>query len=84
MKKIVGHVTWGLISVAAAFFLSGIALNRDEPVNSMWLVLAAVCTYLVGYRFYGKFIAAKVMVLNDKRATPAEPLNKGRRRQRTD
>jgi len=77
MKKIVGHLAWGLISVAAAFFLSGIALNRGEPVNSMWLVIAAVCTYLLGFRFYAKFIAAKVMALNDKRATPAERLRDG-------
>jgi carbon starvation protein len=43
----------------------------------MWLVVAAVCTYLVGYRFYAKFIAAKVMALNDDRATPAERLRDG-------
>src|SRR5579862_5438997 len=78
MKKIIGHVTWGLISIAAAFFLGGIALDRGEPVNSMWLVLAAVCTYLVGFRFYAKFIASKVMILNDQRATPAERLRDGR------
>src|ERR1700680_469253 len=77
MKKIARHIAWGVISVAAAFFVAGIAIDRGEPVNSMWLVLAAVCTYLVGFRFYGKFIAAKVMVLNDKRATPAERLRDG-------
>jgi carbon starvation protein len=78
MKKIAGHILWGLVSVTAAFFLAGIAMDRGEPVNSMWLVLAAVCTYLVGFRFYAKFIAAKVMALNDKRATPAERLRDGR------
>ena len=78
MKKIAGHILWGLVSVSAAFFLAGIAMDRGEPVNSMWLVLAAVCTYLVGFRFYAKFIAARVMALNDKRATPAERLRDGR------
>jgi carbon starvation protein len=78
MKKILGHLAWAAVSVAAAFFLAGIAIDHDEPVNSMWLVLAAVCTYLVGFRFYAKYIAAKVMVLNDKRATPAERLRDGR------
>jgi len=78
MKKIIGHITWGLISIAAAFFLAGIAIDHGEPMNSMWLVVAAVCTYLVGFRFYAKYIAAKVMVLNDKRATPAERLRDGR------
>ena len=77
MKKTLGHVVWAGISVAAAFFLASIALNRGEPINSMWLVLAAACTYLVGYRFYGKFIAAKVLVLDDQRATPAERLRNG-------
>jgi carbon starvation protein len=77
MKKILGHGFWALISVAAAFFLAGIAMDRGEPVNSFWLVLAAACTYMVGFRFYAKFIAAKVMVLNDTRATPAERLRDG-------
>ncbi|MBV9507030.1 MAG: carbon starvation protein A [Acidobacteriia bacterium] len=43
----------------------------------MWLVIGAACTYAVGYRFYAKFIAARVMALNDKRATPAERLRDG-------
>ncbi len=77
MKPVLGHLLWGAISVAAAFFLADIALNRGEPVNSMWLALAAICTYLTGYRFYGKFIAARVMALDDTRATPAERLRNG-------
>src|SRR5689334_523061 len=77
MKKILGYGIWALVSVAAAFFLGGIAIDRGEPVNSFWLVLAAVCTYLIGFRFYAKFIAAKVMALNDQRATPAERLRDG-------
>ncbi|MCL6482398.1 MAG: carbon starvation protein A, partial [Firmicutes bacterium] len=77
MRRVIGHLFWGAVSVGAAFFLAGIALERGEPVNSMWLVLAAACTYLVGYRFYAKFIAAKVMVLNNDRATPAERLRNG-------
>jgi carbon starvation protein len=39
-------------------------------VNSIWLVIAAACTYLVGYRFYAVFIAARAMALDDRRATP--------------
>src|SRR5450755_123539 len=77
MKKMLGHVLWAAVAVAAAFFLAGIAINNGEPVNSFWLVLAAVCTYLVGFRFYAKFIAVKVMALNDRRATPAERLRDG-------
>src|ERR1022692_995275 len=77
MKKILGHALWAAIAIAAAFFLVGIAIDNGEPVNSFWLVLAAVCTYLVGFRFYAKFIAVKVMALNDQRATPAERLCDG-------
>ena len=77
MKKVFGHIAWVAVSVAAAFFLASIALDRGEPINSMWLVLAAGCTYLVGFRFYGKFIAAKVMALDNHRATPAERLRNG-------
>src|SRR6202167_6558547 len=66
-----------MVAFAAAYFLGGIALNRGEHINSIWLVLAAVCTYALGYRFYGRFVAARVMALDDRRATPAERLRNG-------
>ena len=66
-----------LIAVIAAFSLAGIAMNRGEPVNSMWLVVASACTYITGYRFYAAWIAAKVMALDDNRATPAERMRNG-------
>src|SRR5712692_2435241 len=75
--KILGHVIWGLVSILAALCLAGIAINRGEPINSMWIVLAAACTYAIGFRFYAKFIAAKVMTLDNRRATPAERLRDG-------
>jgi carbon starvation protein len=77
MKKILGYILWATFSVVAACCLAGIALNRGEPINSIWLVLAASCTYLLGFRFYAKFIAARVMVLNNDRATPSERLRNG-------
>ncbi len=77
MKKIVGHLGWGAVSLAGAGCLGAIAVDRGEPVNSLWLVLASVCVYLVGFRFYAKFISARVMMLNDQRATPAERLRNG-------
>ncbi len=54
-----------------------IARSQGEPVNSLWLVIAAVCTYLIGYRFYAAFLSAKVMALDNRRATPAERLRDG-------
>ena len=77
MKKILGHLVWAAVSVAAGGALAGIALNRGEPMNSLWLVIASVCTYLTGFRFYAKFIAARVMALDNDRATPAERLRNG-------
>src|SRR5437899_417739 len=77
LKKILGHLLWAVVAVAAAFCLAAIALNRGEHINSTWLVLAAACTYALGFRFYGKFIAARVMALNNQRATPAERLENG-------
>lgn len=77
MKTIAGHIAWGAVSIVAAVCLGAVATSRGEAINSLWLVLAAVCTYAVGFRFYGKFIAARILTLNDQRATPAERLRDG-------
>jgi carbon starvation protein len=77
MRRILSHLMWAAMAATGAFCLGGVALRRGEHVSSMWLVLAASCTYLVAYRFYGRFIAARVMALNDQRATPAERLRNG-------
>ncbi len=70
---------WGvLLALIGAFALGGIAFYRQEPINSLWIVTAAICIYLLGYRFYAAWIAAKVLVLDPTRATPAERLNNGR------
>ena len=68
---------WVAIAGGAAICLGAIASSRGETINSIWLVLAAVCSYLLAYRFYGKFIAARVMTLDETRATPAERLENG-------
>jgi carbon starvation protein len=77
MLRFFSRLLWALLAIAAAFAMATIARSRGEPVNSMWLVVAAVCTYLVGYRFYAGFLAARVMALDDRRATPAERLRDG-------
>ncbi|MBS1872632.1 MAG: carbon starvation protein A [Acidobacteria bacterium] len=74
MRGLFQVLAWIAVSVAGAGCLAVVAISRGEPINSIWLVLAAVCTYLLAYRFYAKFIAAKVMVLRNDRATPAERL----------
>ncbi len=77
MGKLLKTVAWVLVACIGAFALAGVALRRGEAINSAWLVAAAVCTYLAAYRFYSAFIAAKVMALDDRRATPAERLRNG-------
>ena len=77
MKRILAHCFWAVLAALAAFCLGGIALRRGEPINSIWLVVAAASTYLVGFRFYAKFIAVRVMALDNRRATPAERLRNG-------
>ena len=52
--------------------------DRGEPINALWLVVAATCCYALGYRFYSKFIAVKILALDGLRATPAERLENGR------
>lgn len=69
---------WILISVAGAGTLGAVALRRNEPINAMWIIVASVCVYIVAYRFYSRFIALKVVELDDTRATPAERLEDGR------
>jgi len=69
---------WLAVALLGAASLGGIALNRGETVNSFWFVTAAVCVYALGYRFYSAFVAAKVLVLDGTRATPAERFEDGR------
>lgn len=77
MKKRLSMLAWIAVALAGGFSLAGVAMYRGESINSAWLVVASVCTYLAAYRFYGAFIAAKVMALDDNRATPAERLRNG-------
>src|SRR5207237_8253196 len=69
---------WAFFAFLAVSSLATIALHRGEQINALWLVTAAVCTYALGYRFYSKFIAAKVLALDPQRATPAERMENGR------
>jgi carbon starvation protein len=71
-------VLWTLVAVIGAFAVGGIALKRGETINAMWLVVAAVCVYALGYRFYSAWVAAKVLSVDPHRATPALRLNNGR------
>ena len=68
---------WVAITVLGAVALGIVALKRGEPVNAMWLVIAALCIYAIAYRFYGLFIANTVLGVNAARQTPAFRHNDG-------
>ena len=78
MPKLLRLLIWLAVALFGALAVATIALHRGEQINAMWLVIAAVCTYALGYRFYSRFIAAKVLALDTLRATPAERLENGR------
>ena len=69
---------WSLLFITGAFGYYRIACQQGEPVNSVFILMAALCTYAIGYRFYSKWIAASVLALNDQRATPCEVHDDGK------
>ena len=78
MKRLLRLLLWLAVGATGAAALATIALHRGEPINATWFVLAAVCSYLVAYRLYSAFIAAKLLALDNSRATPAERRDDGR------
>lgn len=78
MNSIIKNLVWLLVAVVGAFYFGMLALNTGEEVSATWLVIASVCIYMIGYRFYSKYIAEKVFELDDNRATPAVINNDGK------
>lgn len=77
MSSIVKNAGWLALSVVGAVALGMIALSRGESINALWIVIAAVAVYMIGFRFYARYIATHVMQLDATRATPAVRLNDG-------
>src|ERR1700693_326555 len=78
LKRLGRIVIWVTLGALGAAALGKIALDRGEPISATWFVLAAACFYAVAYRFYSAFIAAKLLTLDNSRATPAERHDDGR------
>jgi len=78
MKRILGIVIWTMVGILGAGALGAIALVRGEKLNAIWFVVASVCCYLVAFRLYSAFIAARLLALDDTRATPSERRDDGR------
>jgi carbon starvation protein len=77
MTLLLARSGWFLLALFGAFCLGTIALDRGEPINAIWLVAATVSIFFIGYRFYGRYIAEKALVLDASRATPAVRRNDG-------
>src|SRR5580704_6281565 len=71
-------ILWFSVAALGAAAMGMIATARGEPINAVWLIAAAACLYAIGYRFYSRFVADRVLELDDTRATPAERLEDGR------
>jgi carbon starvation protein len=71
-------IIWMLVALAGAAGWAVLALHRGETISAAWLLMAAMGSYLVAYRFYSRFLATTVLGLDDRRATPAERLDNGR------
>jgi carbon starvation protein len=78
LPKPVSVGVWALVIGLGTFAIAAIAMNRGESINAMWFIVAAICVYALGYRFYSAFLAAKVFALDATRATPAERFSDGR------
>jgi carbon starvation protein len=78
MKRLIAVLGWSLVGLAGAVAYTVLAVRRDEPVNSAYLLIAALCSYALGYRFYSKWVAARVLALDDRRATPCEVHDDGK------
>ncbi|GLQ96929.1 carbon starvation CstA family protein [Dyella mobilis] len=74
---IAGKILWVIIAIIGAACLGVIALRRGEPINAIWLVAAAVAVFLIGYRFYGRFIETRVLQMDPSRAPPSVLRNDG-------
>jgi carbon starvation protein len=72
----VGWTALGGLCAIAFGLVTGI-VRPDEKVNALWMVVAAACFYVLAYRFYGRFLARRVLVLDDRRPTPAHRLGDG-------
>jgi carbon starvation protein len=76
-RNVAAYLPWIIIAGIGSAALGFIAFNRGETVNAVWLVVAAVCVYLIAYRFYSLFIAERVLRIDPRRKTPAFSRNDG-------
>jgi len=71
-------VLWFGVAALGTWALAILAVSRGEQISALWIIIAGCCALSISYRFYSKWLAAKVLVLNDERATPAVLQNDGK------
>lgn len=69
---------WISVTLLGLASLAVLALSRGEQISALWIIVAGFCAAAISYRFYSKWLATKVLVLNDERATPAVVRNDGK------
>ena len=69
---------WIAVTLLGLASLAVLAISRGEQISALWIVTAGFCAAAISYRFYSKWIATKILVLNDERATPAMVNNDGK------
>jgi carbon starvation protein len=77
VSQSITRLVWCSIAGIGAIALGIVALFQGESISALWLIIAAVCTYLISYRFYSLFIARKVLQVDRSRLTPAVRYNDG-------
>jgi carbon starvation protein CstA len=77
MLKLSRHLAWAGVAILGAASLATVALSRGETISALWVVAAALCVYLIAYRYYSLFIANQVLGLDPRRQTPAWKYNDG-------
>ena len=77
MNQLISKLGWLALALVGAFALGYVALQRGESISAVWIVIAAVCVYLIAYRFYSLYISEKVLSLDPGRMTPAYKFNDG-------
>jgi carbon starvation protein len=78
VQKIFAAIAWLAVILLGAWAYLTLAVRRGQEINSLHILLAALCSYAIGFRFYSKWIAARVLALDDRRATPCEVHDDGR------
>jgi carbon starvation protein len=77
-NKMLRLLGWSAVALTGAVAVAVLAWSRGEPVNALWMVVAALCVFAISYRFHSAWLMARVLTLDDLRATPAEVHGDGR------